>query len=125
MLKNKILLGIYTDHFDHLCANISSKISLLKQLFIHIPNMKSISILPLIDHTKNDKAIIKQCLYIRRSIISLYILKPSSNWSLFKLIISDKTLIKLKMMLFLIYVYFNGQTLSSVFEQFSFTSNFF
>ena len=52
------------------------------------------------------------------------ILKPSSNWSLFKLIISGQTLIKLKIFL-PIYVHFNGQTLSSVFEQFSFTSKSF
>ena len=38
------------------------------------------------------------------------ILKPSSNWSLFKLIISDKKLIKLKLFL-PIYVHLNGQTL--------------
>ena len=53
-----------------------------------------------------------------------YILKPSSNWSLFKLIISDQTLIKLKRFLS-IYVHFNGQTFNSVFEQFSFFSKFF
>ena len=52
------------------------------------------------------------------------ILKPSSNWSLFKPIISDQTLIKLKYFL-PIHVHFNGQTFSSVFEQFSFTSKFF
>ena len=52
------------------------------------------------------------------------ILKPSSNWSLYKLIISDQTLIKLKW--FFAYICaFNGQTLSCVFEQFSFTSKFF
>ena len=45
------------------------------------------------------------------------ILKPSSNSSLFKLIISDQTLIKLKRFL-PIYVHFNGQTFSSVFEVF-------
>ena len=50
--------------------------------------------------------------------------KPSSNWSLFKHIISDQTLIKLKLFL-PIYVHFNGQTFSSDFEQFSFTSKFF
>ena len=60
----------------------------------------------------------------RELIASAYILKPSSNWSLFKLIISDETLIKSKSFL-PIYVHFNGQTFSSVFEQFSFTSNFF
>ena len=54
----------------------------------------------------------------------LYILKPSSNRSLFKLIISDQTLIKLTGFL-PICVHFNGQTFSSVFEQFSFTSKFF
>ena len=55
----------------------------------------------------------------------LYILKPSSNWSLFKPIISDQKLIKFKRFFAYIYVYFNGQTFSSVFEQFSFTSKFF
>ena len=55
---------------------------------------------------------------------STCILKPSSNWSLFKLIISDQTLIKLKLFL-PIHVHFNGQMFSSVFEQFSFTSKFF
>ena len=53
-----------------------------------------------------------------------HILKPSSNQSLFKLIISGQTLIKLNDFL-PIYVYFNGQTLSSVFEQFSFFSKVF
>ena len=52
------------------------------------------------------------------------ILKPSSNWSVFKLIISDQTLIKLKYFL-PIYVHFNWQTLRSVFQQFSFTSKCF
>ena len=56
---------------------------------------------------------------------SVYILKPSSNWSLFKLIISDQTLIKNSTDFLLIYVHFNGQKFSSVFEQFSFTSKFF
>ena len=46
--------------------------------------------------------------------------KPSSNQSLFKLIISDQTPTKLK----LFFVHFNGKTLSSVFEKFSFTSKF-
>ena len=36
----------------------------------------------------------------------------------------DQTLIELKLFL-PIYVYFDGQTLSSVFEKFSFTSKFF
>ena len=52
------------------------------------------------------------------------ILKPSSNWSLVKLIIFDQTLIKVSDFL-PIYVHFNVQTFSSVFEQFSFTSKFF
>ena len=52
------------------------------------------------------------------------ILKPSPNWSLFKLIISDQTLIRLKLFL-PIYVHFNWQTVSSVFEQFFFTSKVF
>ena len=51
-------------------------------------------------------------------------LKPNSNWSLFKLIISDQTLVKWKYFLPL-YVKIIGQTLSSVFEQFSFTSKVF
>ena len=50
--------------------------------------------------------------------------RSSSNRSLFKLIISDKTLIKLKCF-FALYVPFNGQTCSSVFEQFTFTAKFF
>ena len=55
----------------------------------------------------------------------LVVLKPTANRSLFKLIISDQTLIKLKLLFFLpIYVHFNGQTFRGVFEQFSFTSNF-
>ena len=53
------------------------------------------------------------------------ILKPSSNRSLFNLIIFDQMLIKLKCCFDYIYVHFNGQTFSSVFEQFSFTSKFF
>ena len=43
-VKKQKLLGIYidenlrwTDHIDHLCANISSKISLLGQLSTYIP----------------------------------------------------------------------------------------
>ena len=43
-VKKHNLLGIYidenlrwTDHIDHLCANISSKISLLRQLSTYIP----------------------------------------------------------------------------------------
>ena len=43
-VKKQKLLGIYidenlrwTDHIDHLCANISSKISLLRQLSTYIP----------------------------------------------------------------------------------------
>ena len=43
-VKQQKLLGIYidenlrwTDHIDHLCANISSKISLLSQLSTYIP----------------------------------------------------------------------------------------
>ena len=55
----------------------------------------------------------------------IHILKPSSNWSLFKLIIFDQTLIKLKCFFLPTYVYFNGQTFSSVSEQFSITSKFF
>ena len=53
----------------------------------------------------------------------VYILKPISNRSLFKGIISDQMLIKLERIL-PIYVHLNGQTLSGVFEQFSFTSKF-
>ena len=52
------------------------------------------------------------------------ILKPSSNWSLFKLIISDQTLIRLNNFM-PIYVYFNGQTFSSVFEHFFLLQSFF
>ena len=47
----------------------------------------------------------------------LYILKPSYNRSLFKLIISVQTLIKLKIIL-PIYVHFNGQTFSGVLNSF-------
>ena len=46
-------------------------------------------------------------------------LKPISDQSLFKLIISDQTIINL---ILPIYVHFNGQTFSGFFEQFSFTS---
>ena len=52
------------------------------------------------------------------------ILKPSSNWTLFKVIISHQKLIKWKSFL-PIKMHFNGQTFNSVFEQFSFTSKFF
>ena len=51
------------------------------------------------------------------------ILKPSSNRSLFKLIISDQTLINCNEVS-PIYVHLNGQTFRGVFEQFSFTSKF-
>ena len=62
MLKKQKLLGIYidenlrwTDHIDHLCANISSKISLLRQLSTYIPTEAQKMfyqgyILPLIDY---------------------------------------------------------------------------
>ena len=61
-VKKQILLGIYiddnlrwTDHIDHLCANISSKISLLRQLSTYIPTEAQKMfyqgyILPLIDY---------------------------------------------------------------------------
>ena len=54
--------------------------------------------------------------------MSRYILKPISNQSLFKLIISDQTL--KNEMNFCLYVHFNGQTFSGVFEQLSFASKF-
>ena len=61
-VKKQKLLGIYidenlrwTDHIDHLCANISSKISLLRQLSTYIPTEAQKMfyqgyILPLIDY---------------------------------------------------------------------------
>ena len=61
-VKKQKLLGIYidenlrwTDHIDHLCANISSKISLLSQLSTYIPTEAQKLfyqgyILPLIDY---------------------------------------------------------------------------
>ena len=61
-VKKQKLLGVYinenlrwTDHIDHLCAMISSKISLLRQLSTYIPNDAQIIfyqgyILPLIDY---------------------------------------------------------------------------
>ena len=52
-----------------------------------------------------------------------YMLKPCSNRSFFKLIISDQMLIKLKLF-FPVYGHFNGQTFSGVFENFSITSKF-
>ena len=52
------------------------------------------------------------------------ILKPSSNRSLYKLVIFDQTLLKLRLFL-PIYVHLNGQTFSSVFEQFFYFIFFF
>ena len=49
------------------------------------------------------------------------ILKPSSNRSLFNLIISDK----IEAIVLPIYVYFNGQTFSSVFNSFLLLQSFF
>ena len=49
----------------------------------------------------------------------IYTPKPSSNRSLFKLTISDQTLIRLPK-----HVHLNGQTLSGVLEYFSFTPTF-
>ena len=52
-----------------------------------------------------------------KKLVKRYILKPTANWSLFKLIISDQTPIKFKWFL-PIYVHFNGQTFSSVLNSF-------
>ena len=48
-------------------------------------------------------------------------LKPISNRSLFKLIISDQTLVKLKWFL-RVYAHLNGQMFSGGLEQFSITT---
>ena len=65
LVKSQKLLGVYIDehlnwtpHIDHLCATISSRISLLKQLAPDVPeNIQNIFyqgyILPLIDYGSN------------------------------------------------------------------------